>query len=1094
MAETITPKGVRITYPDSLRVEAASEAPGWAAPGTAATRAPAGGDWSVLLRDAGFEVFDKVVISSDGPAILRAAPGSAAPEIHVPVQPDQEALLLIESEGVYHWEYPAPSAGPSDLRLAPDAEQTRRFVLDPAATTPDTTPATRGPIFDWISDTRIFHAIIVRFVLGPAAATIARAVDGDGPFGLCRIAGDDATQWRPTGTPLAPAPGAMKVLLLVHGTFSSTRGSFSDLLTHAEGRNFLTRAQENYDLVLGFEHPTLSAPTTENARILADELEQMKLPTGATIDAVAFSRGGLVLRGLFEKELKTRDKLNFNPGRAVFVGCTNGGTHLADSKNWGALTDLYTTLALSTAGAAAGVPVLGAASAFAATAVPIIGRFVQSLAIAAVQDNYVPGLASMKPDGEVVRELNAGEGKTAAPGYYAVTANYNPGDEGQANSNGALKALNRIADDLFVAENDLVVDTKLMTTFWPQMQVGAVEDFGDTHDVFHTSYFASPRVAGKTAEWLGMATLHEAAEPVRGPFDFSPFDGLAAGGGTTRGFGPADGAVEFGGAIFGDGASELRAPIAPGQAEPPPLAGAAQDTLELEGARVSCDVAATMPPTIPTGGEAILSITVSRGDVTIKAGPTAAMQQTELIVQEPLSVTVRAIANCKLVDGAGEQTSVLRQMNVPRNEDGTNIAEFRVKAGDTPGDARIAISATQRGRAVVDFELLPQIVPSTGELVVQQSARLSASPAPSTLLMRIYQSKINDEKWNFHFAVDCAEASLKLDYDATIPVNPAAFTNEWLTKIEQVVRSKNDIEGRTRQLMAHGIEVGKTMIPAQVREAIWANRDRIGAIQVVSDDSLVPWELASITGPNREDRHFLAEFGLVRWISNVWPPDELRMRPDKMHVFAPVYSGGSALPGAQAEAAEFLKNFPGASALKTSRSEWTSFLEGGSAVDVLHVACHGAVSGQTTQTAGLYLTVRPDDVFEQVELSAALNLEPNSRPIVFLNACQSGRPGFGIAGIGGFARAFLESKPGAAVVVAPLWSVGDVPASTFSMTFYDRLRKNDTVVDAVKAARKKAREKDTQLTWLSYSVYADPFARVVEPVWSEQAQNAGGGP
>ena len=57
-----------------------------------------------------------------------------------------------------------------------------------------------------------------------------------------------------------------------------------------------------------------------------------------------------------------------------------------------------------------------------------------------------------------------------------------------------------------------------------------------------------------------------------------------------------------------------------------------------------------------------------------------------------------------------------------------------------------------------------------------------------------------------------------------------------------------------------------------------------------------------------------------------------------------------------------------------------------------------------------------------------------SRPMVFLNACEVGRPTVALAGIGGFAAAFLEL--GAAAVIAPLWSVKDTIAYEVAKKFY----------------------------------------------------------
>ena len=372
---------------------------------------------------------------------------------------------------------------------------------------------------------------------------------------------------------------------------------------------------------------------------------------------------------------------------------------------------------------------------------------------------------------------------------------------------------------------------------------------------------------------------------------------------------------------------------------PPPAA-------ELEGSLVSCDVAATMPPTIPVGGEVSLEIAVSRGSITINAGPTAAMEHVELRAHEPLTVSVRAIANCVLLDDEGvEQALHSRQIDVPKKAGGTNVEHFRVKGGSRPDEARLAVSASQDGKPVVEFDLRPHIVPASGLLEVKQSGRLSAAPAPSTLLMRIYQSKA-DDKWTLSFVVDCPEVGLNLDDRCMIMVDPTRYASDRLAAIERIVASDGDIKARTSRLAAHGLDMSDGMIPEKVRKAIWTYRDRIGAIQVISDDAPLPWELACIRGDGGDKPLFLAEFGLVRWIKNVpWPPQNLRLRAERMKYLAPVYKGDLNLPGAQVEAAEFQKMFPKAQRLDARREAWAAYIAGEPRLDVLHIACHGAAAG-----------------------------------------------------------------------------------------------------------------------------------------------------
>ena len=63
------------------------------------------------------------------------------------------------------------------------------------------------------------------------------------------------------------------------------------------------------------------------------------------------------------------------------------------------------------------------------------------------------------------------------------------------------------------------------------------------------------------------------------------------------------------------------------------------------------------------------------------------------------------------------------------------------------------------------------------------------------------------------------------------------------------------------------------------------------------------------------------------------------------------------------------------------------------------------------------------------------------RPLVFLNACEVGRPALSLSGIGGFANAFINM--GASAVIAPLWSVNDTMAFEVATRFYSAIRRGD---------------------------------------------------
>ena len=110
-----------------------------------------------------------------------------------------------------------------------------------------------------------------------------------------------------------------------------------------------------------------------------------------------------------------------------------------------------------------------------------------------------------------------------------------------------------------------------------------------------------------------------------------------------------------------------------------------------------------------------------------------------------------------------------------------------------------------------------------------------------------------------------------------------------------------------------------------------------------------------------------------------------------------------------------------------------------------------------------------------VRHEAALRAD-GMQPIVVLNACQSGRSGYTLKGMGGFAEAFIDA--GAGVFVGSSWSIADPPGISFTIWVYAQLvDARKPLATAAAAARKKARE-DGDATWLAYVVYGHPRARV----------------
>jgi len=133
----------------------------------------------------------------------------------------------------------------------------------------------------------------------------------------------------PAASPSLLAPPPERNLLLLHGTFSHTAAGFSDL---ARGGFFEALAPLYGGRVFGFDHFSVSRSPEENARMLAEALPGER---PFLFDAVAHSRGGLVLRTLLERPGEAGPRASrFACGRAVLAAVPNLGTPLASAERW----------------------------------------------------------------------------------------------------------------------------------------------------------------------------------------------------------------------------------------------------------------------------------------------------------------------------------------------------------------------------------------------------------------------------------------------------------------------------------------------------------------------------------------------------------------------------------------------------------------------------------------------------------------------------------------------------------------------------------------------------------------------------------------
>ncbi len=412
-----------------------------------------------------------------------ATPRRLALEV-IPPGAEQVALMLRLPSGAIRFQFPE-AAGPR-RRGAP-----RRLCC--TIELPDAeSPVRRGPL------TGALRIVVLRLLGGIVRSSLPalarrwekRSFRERGiKSGFVRIlggaAGDFALQpVAPSAADAAQGP----ILLMLHGTFSDTAGSYAKLAP----LGFYAQARERYGArIHGFEHPTVGTSIADNLDALWSEL-----PHGAIeMDVIGYSRGSLFARALLARARAGGDpQRQVRIGKVVLVAGPQQGTALArpqryrDTLGWlanllDALPDNPLTSAMSW--------VSGSLSWFAAEALGVL-----------------PGLADMDPDGPVIAAFRE-RGSSDVPACHAAVTEF------EASGALRLRLADALVDAFFAEANDLVVPT---AGGWQLGPPGAAEieaarrlSFapkapGAASEVHHLNILAQPATAGFLLAALGATT------------------------------------------------------------------------------------------------------------------------------------------------------------------------------------------------------------------------------------------------------------------------------------------------------------------------------------------------------------------------------------------------------------------------------------------------------------------------------------------------------------------------------------------------------------------------------------------------------------
>lgn len=271
--------------------------------------------------------------------------------------------------------------------------------------------------------------------------------------------------------------------------------------------------------------------------------------------------------------------------------------------------------------------------------------------------------------------------------------------------------------------------------------------------------------------------------------------------------------------------------------------------------------------------------------------------------------------------------------------------------------------------------------------------------------------------------------------------------------------------------------------PPEFHAAYWALVDhhkRPLAIQFISDDPHLPWELMRPSRPGEKHDPIALTHAVARWIGSYEGWLHNRLPAGEMLVMAPRYSQLAAkLTQAEDTAKQVLDNASvkgyAARPLAGTRDALLALLEQPPAAPValLYFTGHGLFNEQAPSASAIKLEKGESLAADEVDRDE-IALGRRDGTVVFFNACEVGATGGAIGEVGGWAGALLARRFRA--FIAPLWAVDEEDASKATLELIEQMVVQRQPIGA--ALRDlRARHGAVSPTFYSYILYGDVTAR-----------------
>jgi Protein of unknown function (DUF742)/CHAT domain/MmoB/DmpM family len=406
-----------------------------------------------------------------------------------------------------------------------------------------------------------------------------------------------------------------------------------------------------------------------------------------------------------------------------------------------------------------------------------------------------------------------------------------------------------------------------------------------------------------------------------------------------------------------------------------------------------------------------------------------------------------------------------RKVHVPSDADSRPV-RFELQA-DAAGPRPVSITAWIGGSYL-------------GELIVEITANRDHPTGPH----RDFFTEINTEPTEGAVSLvvryDPAQHAYRFEFrdednpgevTSNLAYDPGPLVEHLVAGLDELAKGRTGYSAAQARgyLMNSGAGLWQELVPKPLREQFWDRQHRIRQLTILADRDAVPWELLYPRDPGHDAGFLVEQFPVTRAIFGRRPSRRLSLWPARF-----VLPEGS-LPEARHEIDAMRRLLAPQQPLDEvifALTPLQNLIESGN-FGLLHFACHNrfdAADGSSITLDNVQFTPT------LMTMAAIDRVLERSAPTIFMNACRSAGLNATYNRLDGWASKFLEA--GAAAFIGSLWAVCDGTAREFAQEFYGQLRTGCSLGKAVMRARQAAASQPDDPTWLAYTVYGNPSAKI----------------